>query len=37
LVSGSREEKMKKGRLDKVFVGVMIIGLTLIALTVVVR
>ncbi|MER2043419.1 MULTISPECIES: magnesium transporter protection protein MgtU [Pantoea] len=28
---------MKKGRLDKVFVGVMIIGLTLIALTVIVR
>ncbi|MFE0585391.1 MULTISPECIES: magnesium transporter protection protein MgtU [Pantoea] len=28
---------MKKGRLDTVFVGVMIIGLTLIALTVVVR
>ncbi|MFK3932004.1 MULTISPECIES: magnesium transporter protection protein MgtU [Pantoea] len=28
---------MKKGRLDTVFVGVMIIGLTLIALTVIVR
>ncbi|WP_352230957.1 MULTISPECIES: magnesium transporter protection protein MgtU [unclassified Pantoea] len=28
---------MKKGRLDTVFIGVMIIGLTLIALTVVVR
>jgi len=28
---------MKKGRLDKVFVGVMIIGITLIALTVIVR
>jgi len=28
---------MKKGRLDTVFVGVMIIGLTLIALTIVVR
>ncbi|WP_457184447.1 magnesium transporter protection protein MgtU [Pantoea agglomerans] len=28
---------MKKGRLDKVFIGVMIIGLTLIALTVIVR
>jgi len=28
---------MKKGRLDRVFVGVMIIGLTLIALTVIVR
>ncbi|MFJ2601052.1 MULTISPECIES: magnesium transporter protection protein MgtU [Pseudomonadota] len=28
---------MKKSRLDKVFVGVMIIGLTLIALTVIVR
>jgi len=28
---------MKKGRLDSVFVGVMIIGLTLIVLTVVVR
>ncbi|WP_418305596.1 magnesium transporter protection protein MgtU [Pantoea vagans] len=28
---------MKKGRLDTVFVGVMIIGLTLIVLTVVVR
>jgi hypothetical protein len=37
LVSGSREEKMKKGRLDTVFVGVMIIGLTLIVLTVIVR
>jgi len=28
---------MKKSRLDKVFVGVMIIGLTLIALTVIAR
>ncbi|WP_425001141.1 magnesium transporter protection protein MgtU [Pantoea agglomerans] len=28
---------MKKSRLDKVFVGMMIIGLTLIALTVIVR
>ncbi|MEZ2591321.1 MULTISPECIES: magnesium transporter protection protein MgtU [Pantoea] len=28
---------MKKSRLDTVFVGVMIIGLTLIALTVIVR
>ncbi|WP_425022176.1 magnesium transporter protection protein MgtU [Pantoea agglomerans] len=28
---------MKKSRLDKVFVGVMIIGLTLITLTVIVR
>ncbi|MFV9713353.1 MULTISPECIES: magnesium transporter protection protein MgtU [Pantoea] len=28
---------MKKGRLDTVFVGVMIIGLTLIVLTVIVR
>ncbi|WP_376715418.1 magnesium transporter protection protein MgtU [Pantoea agglomerans] len=28
---------MKKSRLDKVFVGVMIIGLTLIVLTVIVR
>ncbi|WP_423241456.1 magnesium transporter protection protein MgtU [Pantoea agglomerans] len=28
---------MKKSRLDKVFVGVRIIGLTLIALTVIVR
>ncbi|MFW0699145.1 magnesium transporter protection protein MgtU [Candidatus Pantoea varia] len=28
---------MKKSRLDKVFVGVMIIGITLIALTVIVR
>ncbi|WP_376716365.1 magnesium transporter protection protein MgtU [Pantoea agglomerans] len=28
---------MKRSRLDKVFVGVMIIGLTLIALTVIVR
>ncbi|MGN8160987.1 magnesium transporter protection protein MgtU [Pantoea sp. B550] len=28
---------MKKGRLDTVFFGVMIIGLTLIALTVIVR
>ncbi|WP_423213004.1 magnesium transporter protection protein MgtU [Pantoea agglomerans] len=28
---------MKKNRLDTVFVGVMIIGLTLIALTVIVR
>lgn len=28
---------MKNGRIDKVFVGVMIIGLTLIALTVIVR
>ncbi|WP_442956173.1 magnesium transporter protection protein MgtU [Pantoea sp. AS142] len=28
---------MKKGRLDTVFAGVMIIGLTLIALTVIVR
>ncbi|KEY44278.1 hypothetical protein FB99_27300 [Pantoea agglomerans] len=37
MVSGSREGKMKKSRLDTVFVGVMIIGLTLIALTVIVR
>jgi len=28
---------MKKSRLDKVFVGVMLIGITLIALTVIVR
>ncbi|WP_425270639.1 magnesium transporter protection protein MgtU [Pantoea conspicua] len=28
---------MKNNRIDKVFVGVMIIGLTLIALTVIVR
>ncbi|WP_422457953.1 magnesium transporter protection protein MgtU [Pantoea sp. BJFS-204] len=28
---------MKKSRLDTIFVGVMIIGLTLIALTVIVR
>jgi hypothetical protein len=37
LVSGSREATMKNDRIDKVFVGVMVIGLTLIALTVIVR